>query len=1379
VQKKIKDVYLTAFHTKYFSIKMKVCTIASSGLLALILCTTSIRAEGLNFRKVDMTSGMSFNSVLCLMEDTDGLLWIGTREGLNRYDGHHFHIYRYSPYNAASLSNNHINVIFQSSRHDIWIGTSNGLNRFVPETDSFEFFPAAPDSSGLSNNYVKSITESHDGKIWIGTSNGINILDPVTKKFRHIYPNPASNSANNIISLFRDKSNRLWIGTQEALYLRQDDEFVPINLTGAKLEIRDIKQDAGGDLWLATERNGIIRFSYTHPLPTLKGHWHRGNSAILSNQVRRLLIDETRVWLATLSGLSIFDPLSGTFTNTQYSIEKTNGLSRGSLHDILKDRFGGYWIATYSGGLNYYHRQHNLFRHYRRIAGVTTGLSENDVNGFIEDPRGNLWISTGRGLNRANLSTGQFRYYEENTAEGLSNRIIKCMTADKDGNLWIGTYDGLNFFDVRNERFHHFYHQPGHNSINANQIHALYIDPDGLLWIGMNMGEFQVYDPRTALFENIYGVGNIVNCIYEDSHSRLWLASRTGLKCIDRKTRQIIDITPLVRGFEDDLLYVNSIMEDTHSRLWIGTQSSGLFLLRDQRLFWFGQGNGINSNTINAILEDPQGHLWISTNAGLSRVEYHQDTEGNPTLTSTNFSELHGLQGPQYNPGSAYRNPKGQMFFGGINGFNVFNPQEIRKEILYPKVIVNEIRIHTNNNTSDIVKRGVLNDSLITLKYQQRNITVSFVGLNYVNPSETEYRYRLADKDNGWIHNGASRALNFSYLPVGTHRLHIQAGTHPHHWPQSSTAVTLHVLPPWWQSTPAGLTYLILFGALLYLFFFYSQRWAALKSRLSMEKIIHEKEQEMYESKLDFFTDISHELRTPLTLILAPVEEIMKHPGLPGKLYSNLLLMEKNGRKMMEMINQVLNLRRFETNQFRAFNPSGSDLIHFVKEISLAFKPLADSRNIRFILHLPGGTINMHFDSNKLEIVIFNLLSNAFKFTPENGEVTMTLQQIPAAQLPPTHRPLAPQSILIKVRDSGTGITPAAAANVFQRFHSDNSAYNLNPYGTGIGLELTKRMVELHGGHITIQTAAPPAPVTYTQFSVYLPHNHQSAPAPVPPLEVSPPEDEVFVHDLHSVQLPDIEKGEKQTLLLVEDNHDVRHLIKSIFTRHYEVSEATEGNTAWQLATQHLPDLIISDIMMPGMNGIDLCRKLKKDVRTSHIPVILLTARATVAFKYQGFETGADAYITKPFSPAYLLLRVKNLIKQRENIKNWLQREAILEPEKHIINSVDDKFLKKTMEYIETHIANSRLSIEQISIEVGLSRMHFHRKIKSLTGATPAEFVRNIRLKKAAGILQQNTTSIKEAMVMTGFEDADYFRKCFKELFGQTPSDYQRHQNTE
>jgi len=1351
------------------------------------------QAKEINFRKIDMNSGLSFNSVMCIMEDSEGYLWIGTREGLNRYDGYEFEIFKHNPYDSTSLSNSHINHIFEDSNHTIWIGTSNGLNKYHPKTNGFSKYLAPRDSSSLSNNYVKTIIENNDKKIWIGTSNGISIYSPETNKFNHLYLETTPTYSNNIISLFKDVNDLIWIGTKGGLYLWENGitrhlVVDPDIETGNEpFEIRDIKQGNDGVYWIATEMHGIYCVSYSSGELNVKLHWHTDNSNIASNQVRRLLVEDSSIWLATLSGLSIYDISSKDFNNILYSFEKPDGISRGSIHDILKDQFNGYWIATYSGGLNYYNKQNNLFDHYKRTSGNTNGLSENDVNGFLEDEKGSMWVTTGRGLNHFDLKTGKFKYYSDEAKNQLSNRIIKSIASDAEGNLWIGTYDGLNFYDKKQNKFKQFYHIPDQNSLNQNQVHALHLDEDGLLWIGMNIGELQTYNPMTNRFTEVPNVGNIVSYIYEDSHNNLWIGTRSGLKCINRITKEPIDISKIIAGFESELLFINWITEDSSGRLWLGTQSSGLFLIEDKKLHWLGQNIDLNISTINAILEDNEGYLWISTNGGITKLEYKENDKNDPSVNTINFTKAQGLQGPQFNPGSAYKASDGKFYFGGINGFNAFYPDSIKKKTLFPKVIITKLQIHSSKTDQDIEKTNKIthlaNRSTVRLKYNQRNISLSFSGINFVNPEGTEYRYKLKGRGHGWIYTKGERMLNFSYLPIGEHNLDLQASTDPFVWGEDITTLKIIVLPPWWLSNYAYVSYFIIFILLLYLFFHFSQRWARLKNKLSMEQVIHEKEQRMYESKLEFFTDISHELRTPLTLILAPLEKIMQHTKLPNSLNTDLLMIERNGRKMMEMINQVLNLRQFETGQFGRLKATHEDFVHFIKELTLSFKPLATSRNIDFICQIKPEKLKMWFDNNKLEIVIFNLLSNAFKHAPENGTVKITVTT--TNQLSTTHRNQKEDFenyVIIAVRDNGEGIPQNKIKGLFQRFYTTNNILGNNPTGIGIGLNLTKRMVELHHGHIEVESQIESEDKTgFTEFIVYLPiinkpNKSIDQSSQSDENENSIPEEQTLVwqgEDISNIELPTLSDDEKQTLLIVEDNEEVRFLIKGLFDSHYIVEEASDGQEGYELALKKIPDLIISDIMMPNLNGIELCQRLKTDIRTSHIPIILLTARATVAYKYEGYETGADAYITKPFSSNYLILRVKNLIKQRNNIKAFIQREALIEPESVIINSVDDKLLKKAVEFINQNISDSSLSVEQISNELALSRMHFHRKIKSITGQTPAEFVRNIRLKKAAAILKQNKLSIKETIDMVGFENADHFRKWFKEVYGLTPSDYQ------
>lgn len=1325
----------------------------------LLSLVGELRAQDLAFRKLDMRNGLSFNSVMCIKESSDGLLWVGTREGLNRYNGYEFRNFKHSPHNPSDLSNNHINVIFEDSRKQIWIGTANGLNRYHPKSGNFSVWYAQEGSGGLSNSYVKSIAEEDPNTLWVGTSNGLSLFDLKKNTFRHVHLSPPY--ANNIIALFKDEQKRIWMGTKGGLYVWQDGKAGRVMLdpevetANGIFEIRDIRQDSLGKIWVATEENGVYAFEYGNSGARVKMHWNTQNSGVLSNQVRKLLVEKDRVWAATLSGLYIADLKKNTFTNISYSIRNPDGLSRGSIHDIVRDRFGGYWVATYSGGLNYHHSQNHLFKHYKQSPGTEGGLSENDVNGFLEDAGGNIWISTGRGLNHYQYESGKFLHYNAESPGGLSNRIVKAMTADKKGNLWIGTYNGLNYFDTKTGRFRHFHHEPGRNSLNQNQVHALYYDTDDQLWIGMNVGEFQVYNPQRGTFSNIPGIGSIVSYIYEDRSGRLWIGSRSGLRCMDRVTREIIDISDLIRGYEDELLYINWIMEDRHGRLWIGTQGSGLFLIRNRQLHWFGQGKGLSGNTVNAILEDKNGHLWLSTNSGISRLEYREDASGNPAVISTDFSEIHGLQGPQFNPASALKTSQGNMLFGGINGFNIFKPEVIRKEIYFPEVHFDRVQ-HTSGGTTGDSALAVPVDSAIKLRYAQRNIYVEFSGVNFVNPDGIFYRYSLSSLNNGWVETGKLRSVNFTYLPIGTHQLKVQATSQPGVWGKEFSTLTITVLPPWWLTRWAYLGYFLLAAATVYWALQFLRRRNEVRNKRMVEEIMREKEQKMLASRLEFFTDISHELRTPLTLILTPLEKLVNHPDLPEKVSHQLHVIQRNGKKMMSMISQVLNLRRFEHGGPQQLYAESHDLVSFLKEIFLSFKPLAAARNIHFHPHFEREELPVYFDNNKLEIVIQNLLSNAFKFTPEDGEVILRLGT--------TEREATPY-ISIDVENTGPAIPPDTLDKLFNRFYSAD-----NPEGIGIGLELTRRMVELHRGFMEVHNTELPEKNTYlTRFRVFFPLN-PGIPSETPARELLREEEDEW--PAHEVKLPNVTDPEKQTLLLVEDNPEIRELIRDLFVSHYTIEEAVNGEEGWQLAQKISPDLIISDIMMPVMDGIELCRRLKTDIKTSHIPVILLTARATIAYKYEGYETGADAYITKPFSGNYLLLRVKNLIRQRNTLRQHLQRESFFDPGTVIVNTLDDKILRKAKEYVEAHMTDTSFTIEEMSRELGLSRMHFHRKIKSLTGLSPAEFVRNIRLKRAAAILQQNNVSVKETMVMVGFENADHFRNCFKEQFGVTPSEY-------
>jgi signal transduction histidine kinase/DNA-binding response OmpR family regulator len=1060
----------------------------------------------------------------------------------------------------------------------------------------------------------------------------------------------------------------------------------------------------------------------------------------------------------------------------------------------VKDRNGGYWFASYTGGLNYYHPQNNLFSHYKRIAGSSKGLTDEVVNGFQEDQQGNLWIATGAsGLNYLNLKTNQFENARSGNSKVLSGIIVKSMAADRLGNLWLGTYSGLYYFNRQSEVYTRYSHDPlNSNSLNQNQVHSLHVDKEGLVWIGMNGGDFQVFNPLKNSFEVIPGVGKIIGSIYEDRQGKLWIGDRFGLKCLDRVTRKLVDISNLTANAGEELNFINWISEDSKGRLWIGTQSSGLFIIKSDSIYRFGKENGFTDNTVNAVLEDNNGLFWISTTKGISGIEYSENKLGIPKITSTDYTSANGLQGEQFNPGSAIKTSSGKLYFGGTNGFNAFYPGEINKEVFFPKVTLSEILINseTDISTKDNFQLSVpVNECKeLILKYKQRNIFLRFAGINFVNPDGTYYRYMLSGLDKDWIDIGNQRTINFTYLPIGMHELRIKASTSSKLWGDDYKSLKIRILPPWWKTWWAYLSYFLLLTAIMTGFFIYIQRLAELRHRLSMEQYMREKEQKLLESKLDFFTDVSHELRTPLTLILAPLEKILMQSGLSDQLYQQLQLIQRNGNRMMRMVSQVLNLRKLEAGQHDELRAAKGNIGNFLKEISLAFGEMAASRNITFHFDANPGNFKLWYDRNKMEIIMHNLLSNAFKHATEGGEVSLRLELRVAEAIPALAAAKCKGEYAeISITNNGKGIAPENIGQIFERFYSGNNDFESN--STGVGLDLTKRMVELHKGYIFAESQTESENSSgSTTFSVYLPmgkshltsreiiadfKNSEDLSRYTKELKLKEKVGNLISLDA-DIELPSISDKDKQTLLLVEDNAEVRTFIKSLFIDNYLVEEAENGKTGWEIASSVLPDLVISDIMMPEMNGIELCRKLKTDVRTSHIPVILLTARTILTFKYEGYETGADEYITKPFSSEYLIMRVKILIKQRNTMRSHFEREAILRPENITVTSVDEKLLKKAVDYINNNLSNPSISVEKLSSELGLSRVHFYRKIKSLTNLTAVDFIRTIRLKSAAMLLQQNKLTIKEIQNRVGFESADYFRKSFKEHFGVSPSEYAR-----
>lgn len=1366
-----------------------------------MLFLISAYSQEIGFRRIDMSSGLSHNSALCFLQDSNGFMWVGTRDGLNRYDGIEFQTYKHLFKDSLSISNNHVNCIYQSSDGTIWIGTADGVNYYDNTIDVIKRCNRINGSNSQEVGYVRSIVELPDQNIWIGTTDGIYVFNKNKNFVGQIRIDPDIESDSNvIICFFTDSNNRLWVGTRKGIYRYDEGQFQrvyvdPVREESEKqFEIREITESEDGEFWIATEKHGTYSFEFTdHSVKTIS-NLTMENSTLQSNSVRTVLFRNRReIWIGTMNGLCLYNRINNTIANYNYDENDLNGLGSNSIRDIIKDNQGGTWIATYSGGIYYYHPQNFIFDRKTNLEKEKRNIQLKVVTSVFEDEEENLWIGTeGNGLYYYDAGNDKVLEHFQVSNSSLASNNVKSIIPDNQGNLWIATLNGLSKLDSATGKISNYTSNNSENSLNHNQVHAIYFENDKKLWIGTNGGGLQLFDPENESFRTIQVLSDLhVNDIFEDSKNRIWVGTQSGLSVFTAEDQIQIDIQSVLGEYAEQISYINFINEDSQANIWIGTQWQGLFLLRNKNVYWFNSENGLSDNTVNALLEGEQSQIWITTNSGLSRLVYYEDADGSVKIKSEIFTRSQGLQGMQFYPKSAVELKSGDMIFGGINGFNQFNEQNIKEFDFHPPVIFTGLRLNNKRITASD-EDSPLNQSInditnLVLNYKQRIFTIDFTGINFINPDKTFYRYRIKELDDDWIYLGKQRNINFTYFPVGTYKLIIQSSLNEEEWDGPSHMLGITVLPPWWKTWLAFLIYAVLFAAFLFVFFLFAQRWAKLKNQLAMEHFQRQKESELHEMKLKFFTDVSHELRTPLTLILAPLEKVISQTDLPFRLKNQLVRVQHSGFRMMQLINQILDLRKLETGHDQLRIARGN-IIRFLTEISLAFKEIAESQDIYFEFIPKEQELSRWYDRNKLEIIVNNLLSNAFKFTVRGGKIELITKTVKGTEISERIPNLRKEwnYFQLIVRNEGEGIKPEDTNRLFKRFYTSSKFRNVKIPGFGIGLELTRRMVELHKGGISAESKTiGEGNRGITIFNVYLPlekqyydpveidvdyKNSEDPGRYINEGEIFSASDEVFHESFTQEGNPGSSMVDK--LLIVEDNSEVRRFLIELFHEKYAIIEAENGKKGHQLAVDESPDLIISDIMMPVMNGIELCRKIKTDVRTSHIPVILLTARTALSIKYEGLETGADEYITKPFKTHYLLLKVKNLIAQRDLMREHFKREALFDLGSTTVTSIDEKLLKNAVEYILENISDPKVSVNKLSEHVGMSRVHFYRKIKALTNQTAVEFIRNIKIKKAAEILGQGKLSVKEVQYMVGFEDAGYFRECFKNQFGKTPTSF-------
>jgi signal transduction histidine kinase/DNA-binding response OmpR family regulator/streptogramin lyase len=1011
---------------------------------------------------------------------------------------------------------------------------------------------------------------------------------------------------------------------------------------------------------------------------------------------------------------------------------------------------------------------------------------------FVEDEKGNLWIGTdGGGLNYLDRKTNTYTHYihDPKDPKSLSSNSVISLELDSYGDLWIGTWEGgLNRFDKKTGYFRHYYHdQDNPKSLGSNYVFSIFEDTSKKLWVGAFYEGLDLYDRESDSFihykrdaSNPGAIGhNRVFTMFEDSKKNIWIGSEGGGLIHMQRDKNEEPVFTSYRYNPDEPSslssnLINAVYEDSRHNLWIGTWAGlNRFDYQTRTFKAFRKEDGLADNVVYGIIEDDDGNLWVSTNQGISKFDP-------VNLKVENYNTADGLQAQEFIRGSFLKSKSGEFFFGGVNGFNSFYPNEVLSNPNIPPVYVTNFWIY-----NDLMKPGVGNSPLtsniteteeIILPYTQNEFSFEFAALNYSQAFKNRYSYYLEGYDKTWHDAGTQRKASYAKVPPGSYTFRVKATNNDGVWNEKGTVLTIIVDPPWWKTWWAYVAYGLTVVAV---FLWYRQNLInreRLRNDLKLEHLELTKMQEMDKLKSYFFANISHEFRTPLTLILSPIRDMVAGT-FKGDVKKQYQLVIRNGERLLRLINQLLDLSKLGAGSMK-LKASKLDIVGFVRPIVASFDSYAQRSQIKFSFEHPPEPVWVYFDPDKFEKIITNLLSNAFKFTHE-GEIKITVRVLALPQYKVVSGQPLHGKVEIAVKDSGTGIPHEYLSSIFDHFYQ--VAYHSNAEGSGIGLSLTKELVELHKGTIHVESTEGNGSV----FKVLLPQGRDH----LKDTEIDESDGPIalinrtvagFDHVL-PVGIPTLtpdgvseSQGQLPRLLIVEDNTDMRTYIKQSLQENYQIIEASDGKEGLKKGMENIPDLIVSDVMMPGLDGITLCKNFKQNIYTSHIPIILLTAKADLESRIEGLETGADEYLSKPFNAYELQVRAKNLIRSREILRERFtqSKKLVLEPKEISITSLDEKFLKNVLQVIEKNIGDSEFRVESLGKELEMDPMAVYRKLKALTGQTAVEFIRTIRLKRAAQLLKQQKLTVAEVTYNVGFNDLQYFRTCFKKQFGVSPSEY-------
>jgi len=1373
-------------------------------ILLILFCGTSAPAQEmhLNFRQISYKEGLVQSPISNFLQDDKGFIWFGTLKGLNRYDGYEFKTFRYDERNKKSLTNNRVNTIFQDSDKNLWVGTANGVNLYNRNTETFSPVDVLEIKGG--RNYISSIIEDQQQNIWVGTFAGIRKLNRRTMKLEAADRLAKTEALRSeaVFSLFLDRDNTIWAGTKRGL--RRFDpasgrlRILPSGFDQISKPSNSIvlvsRQDSSGNLWFGTESAGVFKHEKNKKDLIRYVSADQDPHSLASNWVKDILVyDRNSIWFATRNGISMLDLISGKFSLSKHDPLKSHSLNDNAIWCFMKDKASCVWVGTFTGGINFYYQGNSNFQNIGESIGGEMGLNHILVNDIAEDEDESLWVGTfGGGLNHIDRARGTSEYYlVRSPNHGRAANGVKSLGFGGKDHLWIGSLDGLSLYNKKTRSFKYFNFPVTDGKLSENLINTLLPDEKGA-WVGTNGGGLRYVLPdgtSSLLLKKESGThrlpaaslsDNFVTALLADQKGNLWVGTQNGLNYYDTHAGKVTRLFKKVRDtkFQLNNNNISTLFNDSKGRLWIGTEGGGLnyFDQSSQRFYAISKKLGLGDDVIHAIVEDIQHNLWLSTDLGLFklRIKNFRLPFSKKNLEITSYTANDGLINNQFSGNAALRLSSGELIFGGINGLSLFYPHKIIKNTLPPQVALTQVMVNNKpvkiDSTGSPLESSISEARRLVLHHDQSNLSLRYSALNYINAENNRYAYKLEGLPNGdeWQQTGTERVVNFANLSPGKYRFKVKAANNDGIWGSTVRTLDIVVLPPWWRTWWAYVIEGLLLMTLLAVFINFFRNRAILKRNLYLEQVNHSRQQELYQMKLDFFTNISHEIRTPLTLIIGPLEKLMASESQGGAV-KQLGLIRHNADRLMKLVTELLDFRKAEEGHLR-IHFAREDLVPFCRDICKSFEGLAIEKNIGFQFQASHEVMPLYFQKDQLEKVIFNLLSNAFKFTPSGEEVSLQINDSAEAD-----------EVEITVWNTGNYIPEEVQAKLFDSFFQSHDAARNQP-GTGVGLALSKSIVELHKG--TISVISRPGTPAVTVFVLRL----QKGRGHINDDELAKDHfndtTDTFVvprSSYHSNENTDnltVTGQKKYTILVAEDNPDVRSLIIDTLQQDYTIVDFENGTDALIYMESNLPDLIVSDVMMPGMNGLELCAAVKSAESTSHIPVILLTAKAAMSDQVDGLSMGADVYISKPFSLQVLMLNVRNLMKAQEVMRAKFSEQLILQPSKVQITTPEEKFIQKLMQVIEERMENSDFDVTALVNDMGMSRTVLYKKVQALTGFAVADLIKYMRLQKAADLLQSSSFPVAEVAYLVGFNDRKHFSREFRKQHGISPSSYQQQPET-